>query len=230
MPIKRPLLITGEFYHIVIRGVDGRNIFSDGRDYHRGILDLYEFNDLKPASWEFRRRQYENSSRTEGVRVKKRLVEILAFCFMPNHIHLLVRQVQDAGISMFMRKFGAGYAGYFNRRHKRKGHLFQGRFRAVHIEDDEQLRVAFVYIHTNPAFLADKGWKGEGISNPKDVIKTIESYKWSSYADYLGKENFPVVIQRDMFNSMMASEEWRKFVNDWVRFKTMDDFGEAALE
>ena len=83
------------------------------------------------------------------------LVKILAFCFMPNHIHLLVRQIKNNGITQFMRKFGAGYAAYFNKRYDRRGHLFQGRFKAVHIKNNEQLKTIFVYIYTNSISLVD---------------------------------------------------------------------------
>ena len=69
---------------------------------------------------------------------------------MPNHIHLLLKQIKNNGISEFIRKVEVGYAGYFNKKYGRKGHLFQGRFKAVRIEDNEQLKTVFVYIHTNP--------------------------------------------------------------------------------
>lgn len=225
MPVKRPQLVNNEIYHIIVRGVDGRDIFNSEKDYYRAIHDLFEFNDTRPASWQYRHyNQYrENRSRDIGKKLGSRdfIINILAFCLMPNHIHLLLKQTQEAGISFFMRKFGAGYAGYFNRKYERKGHLFQGRFRAVHVKSDAQLKTAFVYIHTNPAVLIDKDWKEGGIKNPKEVIKFIENYKWSSYQDYLGKKIFPSVTQREFFEQIMSRDQWRKFVNEWVEYKTM---------
>ena len=242
MPSKRPQLANNEIYHVVIRGVDGRDIFSGDSDYYRAIHDLFEFNDSNPTRWEHRlycnrnnfengsRKFYENRSRNIRNSQPPRdfIVNILSFCLMPNHIHLLLRQAQDNGISSFMRKFGAGYAGYFNRKYERSGYLFQGRFRAAHIKTDNQLRTVFVYIHTNPAALIDPSWKEGDIKKPKEIIKFIEDYKWSSYPDYLGKQNFPSVTQRDFFDDMMKKEEWQKYVNEWVEYKSMMGWDNSA--
>ena len=120
-----------------------------------------------------------------------------------------------------MRKFGTGYAVYFNQKHERSGYLFQGRFRATHIKTDNQLKTVFVYIHTNPAALIEPNWKEGSVEKPKEVIEFIENYKWSSYPDYLGKQNFPSVTQRNFFDDLMKKEEWQKYVNEWVEHKSM---------
>ncbi len=242
MPRKRLPLVNGEIYHVVLRGVEGRDIFLDVGDYWRMAHGLYEFNDANPVSWEFRQ-NYGVRPRSEGGeavvrprRVKEerktrdQLVDILAFCLMPNHIHLLLRQVKDGGISLFMQKQGGGYAGYFNLKNERQGHLFQGRFKAIRVKTDEQLKIVFTYIHTNPAFLIDRGWKGDGIKNPAKVIKSVESYKWSSYQDYLKIKNLPSITNRALFGAMMSPSDWRKFTNDWIYSRTIDDFGDLALE
>ena len=76
---------------------------------------------------------------------------------MPNHIQLLLRQVSEGGISKLMRKIGAGYGGYYNKKYKRSGHLFDGRYRLIHIKNDKQLITGFVYIHSNPKEIIDQG-------------------------------------------------------------------------
>lgn len=232
MARKTTPLVNGEIYHIIVRGIDGQNIFRDKSDYYRAIHDLFEFNDEESTIWQFRRsftsnNQFGDGPRTiaknEGEKKKRKfLLEILCFCLMPNHIHLLLRQLKNEGISRFMRKFGTGYVGYFNKKYNRQGYLFQSRFKRILIKDDEQLRKIFVYIHTNPAALVDSFWKEGGIKKSEMVIDFIENYKWSSYSDYLGKKNFPSVTNRDLFNSMMTSTEWKKFVDEWVNFKTED--------
>ena len=139
---------------------------------------------------------------------------------MPNHIHLLVRQFKNQGITQFMQKFGAGYAAYFNKKYNRKGHLFGGRFRAVHIKNNEQLKTAFVYIHTNGISLIEPKWKEIGIKNPKKIIKFLENYKWSSYPDYIGKKNFPSVTERNFMLKVMGGKAGcREFVESWVKYK-----------
>ncbi len=234
MPIKRPQLVNNEIYHIVTRGVGDSLIFKDKGDHYRGIFSLYEFNTKEPIVIRERRKQ-RKLSKASGEQfsdTRELLVEILAFYFMPNHIHLLVRQIKNNGITQFMRKFGAGYASYFNKKYDRKGHLFQGRFRAVHIKTDEQLKTVFVYIHTNGISLIEPKWKERGVENPEEIIKFLENYKWSSYPDYIGKKNFPSVTKRDFLLGVMGEKEGcRKFIENWVQYKReLKGFKDVELE
>ena len=130
-----------------------------------------------------------------------------------------------------MRKLGAGYGGYFNRKYKRKGHLFQSRFRAIHIKTDKQLQIVFVYIHTNPTSLIEAKWKEKGIRNPKKVIEFLENYKWSSYLDYINKKNFSSVTERKFLLEVMGGEEnCKKFLKDWIQYKNKINFDDVELE
>ncbi len=223
MPIKRPQLVNNEIYHVVTRGVGDSLIFKDKDDHYRGIFSLYEFNTIEPVEIR-RRREHRQKIKASGGQssadARELLVEILAFCFMPNHIHLLVRQIKGNGVTQFMRKLGTGYASYFNKKYDRKGHLFQRRFQAVHIGTNEQLKTVFVYIHTNGISLIEPKWKEKGIKNSEKVIKFLENYKWSSYSDYIGKKNFPSVTKRDFLLNVMGKEEGcKKFIENWVRYK-----------
>ncbi|MBI2450159.1 MAG: transposase [Candidatus Nealsonbacteria bacterium] len=241
MPIKRPPLVNGEIYHIVIRAVEGLKLFKDQKDYFRMIHDLFEFNDEKPTSSYYR--QEQKLTRTVLVSLdssykrhtgRECLLEILAFCLMPNHAHLLVRQLRNGGISKFMRKIGAGYGGYYNKKYKRSGHLFQGKYKIVHVKDDKQLITVFVYIHTNPVAILVQNWKERGISGRKlqEIIEFLENYRWSSYSDYLGKRNFPSVTSREfLFETVGGAGEGQRFVNDWLQFKKeLADSQRVAIE
>lgn len=236
MPVRRFPLVNQGIYHVVVRGVDGRKIFCDEKDYNHAIRCLFVFNDVAPTYWRYRpiRQQYVDSPRTVGVqnipRKRTLVVDLLAFCLMPNHIHLLLRQRKKEGVTKFMRKFGTGYVEYFNAKYERQGHLFQGRFKAIPIQGDEQLKHIFVYIHTNPVALVERQWKEGNIKNPKKAIDFIESYRWSSYADYIGKKNFPSVTQREFLNATMDQKSWREFVNDWIAHKTNQPFESVVLE
>jgi len=235
MSVKRPQLVNGEIYHLVLRGVADSIIFKDKNDYYRGVFSLYEFNDTNPVLIRDRRRarlRAKKKGREQFSADRDMFVEILAFYFMPNHIHLLVRQIKNDGITQFMKKLGTGYATYFNKKYDRKGHLFQGRFGAVHIRTNEQLKTVFVYIHTNGISLIEPKWKEKGISNLKKVIKFLENYKWSSYPDYLGKNNFPSVTKRDFLLKVMGGEKGcRNFVEGWVKYKKeLKDFNKIAPE
>ena len=233
MPIKKPQFINNEIYHIVIRATGDSLIFKDISDYYRGIFSLYEFNTTDPVEIRIQRQKRENNKISgEPFSDKRKLiVEILAFCFMPNHIHLLVKQLKNNGISEFIRKFGAGYVGYFNRKYQRKGPLF-AKFRSVHIKTEDQLKIVFVYIHTNPVSLVEPSWKEKGIKNPRKIIKFLENYKWSSYSDYLGGKNFPSLTEREFILRIMNGPQGCKnFVDAWVKYKgDIKFFGDTALE
>ncbi len=236
MPIRRPQLVNGEIYHIVLRAIESLKLFRDEKDYFRMIHDLFEFNDDDPVLSSFRNKiiKARNVLATVTERKKRKmLVEILAFCLMPNHIHLLVRQLREGGISKFMRKIGAGYGLYYNQKYERKGHLFDGRYRIVHIENQEQLKTVFVYIHTNPVAIIFPNWKEKGINNLKNAIKFLEEkYRWSSYPDYLEKKNFPSLTSREFLIKVMGGVRGcQEFVNGWLQFKKeLACFNQVSIE
>jgi len=237
MPYRKQQFVNEEIYHVVLRGIDDNLIFKNVDDYYRGIFSIYEFNTTNPITIRERRKARARLKKADRDRVsvsdpRDKIVEVLAFCLMPNHIHLLLKQLKEEGITKFMLKFGAGYGGYFNRKYSRKGHVFQDRFSAVHVKNDEQLKTVFVYIHTNPISCVEPDWKEKGIKEPRKVIKFLENYKWSSYLDYIGKKNFPSVTEREFISEIMEGEEsCRRFVEEWVRYKgEIKKFAHLSLE
>lgn len=235
MPIKRPPLVNDEIYHIVLRGVGDSLVFKDINDYYRGIFSLYEFNDSNPVLIRDRRRdrlRAKKSGREQFSAIRDVLVDIFAFCFMPNHIHLLLKQIKDNGITKFMRKIGAGYASFFNKKYERQGHLFQGRFKAILVKSDEQLINTFVYIHTNPISLVEPGWKEGVVKNPRKAITFLESYKWFSYLDYIGKNNFSSLTNRNFLSETIGgSRSCKKLIDNWIeRKKQLNNFNKIILE
>ena len=181
-----------EFYHLYDRGVEKRNIFIDKNDYLRFIHDLYEFNDAKPAP-PYVRRKESNVGRATSYIEREILVNLHAFSLMPNHHHLLIEQLKDGGIYLFMKKLHGGYARAFNEKHKRSGYLFQGRYKDVYIKDDRQLTYLVCYIHSNPLELWKKNWKEKQLTKSEinEALKVLEKYRWSSHLDYLGIKIFP---------------------------------------
>lgn len=241
MPRRKEKFINGEVYHLVIRAIDDNTIFKDIDDYYRGIFSIYEFNTTKAVVIRDRR-----SARSRIKRILKKinrdprlttdsrdkLVEVLSFCLMPNHLHLLIRQLKEGGISKFMAKLGGGYAGYFNKKYNRRGHVLQDNFKVVLIKDDEQLKVAWAYIHANPASLIEPKWKEKGIRNLMKVIKFLENYKWSSYSDYLEKVNFPSVTEREFIMKTLGGKSGcREFLKDYIKYRgKVKEFPNLLLE
>ncbi|MEA2112359.1 MAG: transposase [Patescibacteria group bacterium] len=215
--MKNPQFLNNYIYHAYNRGVEKRDIFVDDYDRLQFIHDLFEFNDVSSVMDKVKNKTQTDSfreiarySRKENKREK--LVDILAFVLMPNHFHLLLIQKKDDGISKFMQKLGTGYTMSFNKKYKRVGSLFQGGYKAVLVERDEHLRYLPFYIHLNPLKI-----KTCGGSTPTDW-EFLKKYRWSSLLDYIGKKNFPSVINKEFLSTTLGyEEEHEKEIKRWLK-------------
>ena len=165
---------------------------------------------------------------------RKLLVKILAFCLMPNHFHLLLQQVKDGGIIKFMQKLGTGYTMYFNKVYERVGSLFQGRFKAVLVNQESHFIHLPYYIHCNPLDLKFPEWRNYGGSTSIDwrgAVGFLEKYRWSSYLDYIGKKNFPSVTQREFLTEFLGGpEQYRKDTIKWLKEMDLEEIKNLILE
>lgn len=207
----------------------------DSTDHLRFLHDLYEFNDQNSAVTSrhrfYKAQQHQNRTNHDKAnyevrprnlrglnKQRKLLVEILIFCLMPNHYHLLLKQLVDNGIIDFMKKVGTGFAMYFNTKYKRVGPLFQGRFKAVMVTKEAQFIHLPYYIHLNPLELVEPNWKERRIVNLNKSISFLNSYRWSSYLDYTGKKNFPSITKRDFLSKFFDGDQsYKKRTTEWLR-------------
>ena len=240
-------LVKGNFYHILNRGVDKRNIFLDNKDYFRFIRDLFEFNDTaSPPNINYFFHKYSDivhkysdiaspnipsPNIISKTRKRKLLVEILVFSLMPNHYHLLLRQKVKNGISRFMKKLNMGYAKYFNEKNRRSGALFEGRYKSIDVTNEMHFLWLPYYIHCNPLDLKFPRWRGGNIEDYKEAVKFLESYRWSSHLDYLGKKNFPSVTQREFLMEIFGTaENYRKGFRRWLKDMELETKKNLLLE
>jgi len=213
--MRKTKLLNDNYYHIYNRGTDKRQVFSDNSDYARFVHYLYEFNDKKFDRNISRKIERGLASFIQGPR--DLLVEIVAFCLMPNHFHLILKQLKDDGIAQFMQKVGTGYTMYFNKKNQRSGSLFQGTYKSISIEKDEYLNHLSRYIHLNPVELIESNWKMEGIKYWDKVKEFLRSYRWSSYLDYAGIKNFPSLINKEIIMSYFKDgASYTGFINNWL--------------
>jgi putative transposase len=140
--MRKTKLVEGEIYHVFNRGVDKRIIFSDQKDSERFFLSMQVFNCVEPVG-----SLHEERFRKD--KIKKPLVNFIAYNLLPNHFHFLLEQVAPNGISEFMKRLLGGYTWYYNKKHKRSGSLFQGTFKSSHINSNEYLLHASVYVNLN---------------------------------------------------------------------------------
>ena len=222
-------------FHLLNRGVDKRTIFLDETDYVRFVHDLFEFNDSANVnSNNTRRFQILDVGRPvfgEKRHKRKLLVQIHACCLMPNHYHLLVSPSIDNGISLFMKKLNGGYAKYFNERRNRSGALFQGKYKAVPIKSDPHFSWIPYYIHFNPLDLIMPEWRERDIKNPKEAERYLETYRWSSHFDYLGKKNFPSLTQREFLLDFFDGEDgYARSIPKMLKSFSVDAGKQCSLE
>lgn len=238
--MKKPSFENNNIYHIYNRGVEKRTIFMDESDHFRFIHDLDEFNNIELALPSNLRFKIRNPSKLDinclevellnrYLKSKRPLIELLAFCLMPNHYHLLVRQIESNGIIKFMQKLGTGYTNYFNLKKDRVGPLFQGGFKAVLLENDTHFRHLPHYIHLNPLDLMEPDWRDGKIDNPRNTLKFLDKYRWSSYLDYVGEKNFPKLTKRD-FILEIFSGNYKKSLAEIVNNFDFQKIQDIALE
>lgn len=190
--------MTMELYHVLNRGVDKRTIVLDDQDRKRFVADLYTMNDSQPVNnlnYRFAR-SMDTGCPYSFERTRKPLVQIHAWCLMNNHYHFLLSEVAERGISRFLHKFNMGYAKYFNERYSRSGALYQGKTKKILIEKEAHFLWILHYIHFNPLdYLSGaKEWRTQRLSDTKKTITWLKKYRWSSYRDYLGEQNFPEIV------------------------------------
>lgn len=217
--MSRPITFTpGEYYHLYNRGTDKRKIFLDRQDYERFVSLLFLCNSGIPLH----RSDHQGATLEKIFNIEREttLVNIGAYCLMPNHFHLVVHEQTEGGISIFMQKLSTAYTMYFNKRHKRSGSLFEGKFHAQHIARDEHLKYLYAYVHLNPIGIIENEWKEHQIKNKKKAKEFLESYRYSSYPDYhhaeierpemmiLNKLAFPAYFEK--------ATDFDDYLKDWM--------------
>lgn len=210
----------GNYYHIYNRGTEKRNIFVTETDHLRFLVLLYLCNNIKPVKIDELLSQGRSLRNLFEIDREKLLVNIGAYCLMPNHFHLLIREKIDNGISVFMKKLGTAYVMYFNKKNERSGNLFQGRFKAELVNKNEYLKYLFAYIHLNPIKLIEPEWKEKGIKDINFVNQYLANYQWSSYFNFIGKKiNDPILNTEEFPEYFENRKEFNAFIKDWLNYK-----------
>lgn len=173
---KHPL-VNESLYHIFTKSISGYRVFRSTKDYSRMVemLKFYQYIKLPTKFSTYLNLKDKDSFLQRYLSDRERHVDIIAYCLMPTHIHLVLKQLKDNGISLFMKHILDSYTRYFNIKNKRKGPLWQGRFKSVLIESDEQLLHLTRYIHLNPT--------------SDNLVNTPEEWTYSSYNEYLNSSD-----------------------------------------
>lgn len=206
---RKIILAEGEYYHIFNRGIARQPVFFTKRDYERFILALSYYRFAKPPTKLSNFMRFPREIQSELLNKlntnNEKLVEIVSYVLMPNHFHILLKQLTKHGISIFLSKLINSYTRYINTKQDRVGDLFQGVFKAVHVETDNQLLHLSRYIHLNPVV--------SYITKEAELI----SYPWSSFSDYIAGNS--EVLNLDLIlGNFKAPYEYQKFVLDQIDY------------
>ncbi len=194
-------------YHVYNRGVNKQDIFKDERDY--GVFLSFLKYALLPEDELEKHIVIDKDIISIAQRFnlrRERLVgsvELISYCLMPNHFHLLLYQKDQDAITRLMRSLATGYAVYFNKRYKRVGSLFQGKYKASHIRTQGYWDHISRYIHLNPL----------------DIGKEYIDYNYSSYRYFVGEAEASWVNHELITDGFLTVDEYKKFVEDYVPYK-----------
>ncbi|OGI65180.1 hypothetical protein A3A95_04010 [Candidatus Nomurabacteria bacterium RIFCSPLOWO2_01_FULL_39_18] len=202
-------IAPGEYYHILNRGMSKQLIFHDNRDRTRFLFLILYFqspvtiqNIHRPVKSFVEHSVFNIDKEIEQEIVTRKFVELVSFCLMPNHFHLIVKEIEENGMARYMQRVLNGYTKYCNTKYNKSGHLFQGPYKAVHIRSNEQLLYLSSYVHRNPREL-------------KEWLNKESSYPWSSYQDFIKKNRFKELLVLDIISGQFKNKDkYNKFIKE----------------
>lgn len=209
--------VENEYYHLYNRGTNKMPIFNNKPGYDRFQKLLYIANSIKTP-------QYSDINKnlcpTWEIDRGETLVDIGAYCLMPNHFHILIKVKKEKNASLFLQRILTSHSKYINIKYDRSGSLFQGKSKSKHVKDDQYLKYLFSYIHLNPIKLIQKNWKENGINDIKKAKDYLSKYKYSSYLDFTEKERAESkILNKSAFpNYFLTKELFEEEIFEWLNF------------
>jgi putative transposase len=181
------------------------NYFNDefsSSNWFRDLMDEKITHTLKrPLSWPER----------------EKLVEVMCFCLLDNHFHLLLKEIKEGGISKFMKKIGIGMSKNFNEKYKEKGSLFQGAYHSKTVSEDDYLKYVSVYIQVKNCFEMYNGHEKTGLSFD-ELYDWSTKYPYCSLGNYSGTINSPI-IDKGLLGEIFTPKDYKIFSRDFIESK-----------
>lgn len=202
MALRKTILAEGEIYHVLNRGVEKKIIFPNAWEYRR-FTQVMTYYQIKNPPVRFSK--YILNKDRYIIKEDRKIVEMFAYCLMPTHFHFILKQLSKDGIFLYMKKLLDSYARYFNLRHSRKGPLFEGNFKAIRVENDEQLIHLSRYIHLNP--ITDF------------LVEDLKKYPYSSYLEYLNLAKTKITNKKFILSHFRNPKKYEEFVLSRVDYQ-----------
>lgn len=204
MSIRKHTFAEDNYYHVYAHAVSDMPLFRNKRDYERFLSTLFIANDHNSI---LRLDRFSGFSKVSDIKkgkimTGKPLVDIVCFCLMKTHFHLILGEKGDANISKFMHKLMVSFAKYINIKYQHRGHVFESKFNSKILDSNEYLLRASSYIHLNP-------------KDFKEWYRKEHQYPWSSYQDYLETNRWGALLKCNIVLSQFRNKnEYKKFVEE----------------
>ena len=208
--------------HVIKRGTRGMEIARDDRDRRRFLSLLFYLNDeFRDENWERNIDGLDQFERPLGWPKRKPLAEILAFTLMPNHLHLMLREIREGGISKLMQKVYGSMTTHFNLKYQESGSMFQGAYRARTVDSDEYLRYVACYVMVKNTFeLFPNGGLRGAMRDFEKAWQWAFSFQYSSFASYasgMGESDSPIIAPNNILCDIFPSpREFKKAARDML--------------
>lgn len=216
--------VVGSYMHVLKRGARGMPITRDKKDQWRFVRLLYYMNDtFKDDYWERETIELGLFDRPKHWPKREPLVKILAWTLMPNHFHLVLKEIKPGGMSKFMQKLSNSMSSHFNKKYAEKGSIFQGAYKSRTIAEDRYLRWLASYVMVKNVFELYPG----GLRRAAEDFDTawnwgVQSYPFSSLSDFTGKRKSPL-LEKDILGDMFSSHvDFKKVSKEMVLSRTWE--------
>jgi len=226
-------------YHIIIRAIDGRNVFDDEIDCYRFIFQMFVGNVGSPA-FNLHRKDVVKAAKAllMGEEIPEKLivaehqplVHLLSFVLVVNHSHLVLVPNTENGIPKYIQKLKGGFTKYYNLKHDRRSNLFERPYKIVPIQNNFQADAILGYVNIkNPLDVYQPLWRENGLKNEKEALNFLREYQFSSFPDLFWKRKSrilaPASVQEMYFGEGFESNRtnYENFVRDYLQQKLISN-------
>lgn len=221
--LRKEKFVPGEYYHIYSRTILNTPEFKNNKNANRLEQAFLISNSTKSTeAYQFLRNNQDVPFKKvlEILDKGEKLVDILCYAIMPDHYHLLVREIKENGITNFVRSCNTSIAKYINIKNDRRGPLFESRFKSKHVNSNEYLLHLSLYIQLNPLdFLIGKEWRVHELLNWREAKNKLFNYQWSSLKYFLNNNSKNSILSGTEIikNQFDNEKEYEIFLSEWSK-------------
>jgi len=228
--MRKEQIVIGDYVHIYNRGTRKMTIFNDGEDRWRFLQTLRYFNNqnnpiktFQELAWLCKNSQCNPFDWPNRWKPQEPLVEIIAYCLMPNHYHLLIKEICEKGTALFMQKLGLGYTNFFNYKYNGSGSIFEGTYKAKTVNSEEYLQFVHAYIQIINPFELFEGGFDNAVKNFNKAVQFAIDSPFNSLGENFEKRNLSIVNTKITKEKFPSLEVYKLFAKDIILSKRLPE-------